>query len=88
MFDQLHLLDHMPVVQRNQLSWGLEFVVDRLIDPLGGKRFTFMLGMTALTADLSLATMRRRRLGRLDDIARRWLGGIRRILLEPRDLRL
>jgi hypothetical protein len=85
-FDQLHLLDHMPVIQRDKLARSLQFVVDSVVDPLGGKRLAFMLGMPVLAANLPLAAMERRGLGRLDDVAGGRLGGVRRILLEAGDL--
>jgi hypothetical protein len=60
----------------------IEAMVERnAIDQFRREGVAFVLGVTGLPADSpSLLTFWRCRLGRLDDVGGRWLGGSRRIL--------
>ena len=60
----------------------IEAIVDRrTVDRFGREGGEFVLGVTRLSPDASsLLTLRRVRLGRLDDVGGRWLRGGRGIL--------
>ncbi len=68
----------------------IETMVDRrAVNRFRRKGVALVLGMTGLSADASLIlTLRRFRLGWLDDVRGRRLGGRRRILASRRKLRL
>ncbi len=82
------LLDHSRQDRRHGLQvmpatgTEIEAIVDRrAVDRLRGEGGAFVLGVTRLSADTALLlTFRRLRLGRLDDVRGRWLGGGRGIL--------
>jgi hypothetical protein len=59
------------------------------VDGLGRERIPFVFGVSGLATDLALSlTLRRWRLGRLNDVGRRRLGGCRGILPRRRELLL
>src|SRR3954464_6908160 len=67
---------------------GVEVMIEGpAVDGLGREGGTLVLGMAGLAADAApVLSLRRRRLGRLDDVGGRWLGGGRGILARGGEL--
>src|SRR4051794_25385843 len=91
--DDVDLLDHA----RGDGPHGLEVMATRgaaveamieraAVEGLGREGGAFVLGMAGLPADATPVLALRRRLGRLDDVGGRWLGGGRGVLARRGEL--
>ncbi len=85
---QFHLLNDVPSRERPQPSclFPRQLALNNPVHVVRSERFSFVLGVSRLTADRPLlSSLGRIRLGRFHYIAGRWLGTVPRVLPQTRD---